>query len=59
MKFISNFCFCLIWFVSILAVTIVFENNVNNVNILTWIVVIGLAFITALIINPYDGKHDD
>ena len=55
MKFIGNFCFCLIWFVSILAVTIVFENNES---ILTWVVLIGLAIITALIIH-YDGKHDE
>ena len=56
MKFIGNLCLCLIWFASILAVTIVLENNVS---ILTWIVLIVLAIITALIINRYDGKHDD
>ena len=55
MKFISNFYLCFIGFATIWSVTLVF---VSNASIYSWGAAIGLAIITALISNHYDGKHD-
>lgn len=55
MKFIGNFCFWLIVLMSLSAGAYSFASSAN---IYTWIVVILLAIITALISNHYDGKHD-
>ena len=56
MKFISNFCLGLIFFMMIWSGTLVF---VNNASIYSWIVAILLAIATALIINRNKGKHDE
>ena len=56
MKFIVNLCLYLIWLVSIWTVILVF---VNNANIYSWVAVIGLVIVTALISNKYDGKNDE
>ena len=56
MKFISNFCLYLIWFVSIWTVTLVF---MSNANIYSWGAVISLAIVTALISNKHHGKHEE
>ena len=56
MKFISNFCSCLMWFLAILSVILVF---VSNASFYSWIIVISLVIITALVSIHYDGKHDD
>lgn len=56
MKFITDFCLYLIWFVSFWVVTLVF---VSNANIYSWVAVIGLAIVSALISNKYHGKHDE
>lgn len=56
MKFIGNLCLYLIWFVSIWVVGMLFASNAS---IYTWIVVIGLAIVSAVISNKYHGKHDE
>lgn len=56
MKFISNLYLCLIVFMTIWSVTLVF---MNNASIYSWGAVIGLAIVSALISNKYHGKHDE
>ena len=56
MKFISNFCLCLIFFMTIWSVTLVF---VSNASIYSWVAMIAVSVASALIINHYDGKHDE
>ena len=55
MKFIRNFCLYFAGFATIWSVTLVF---MSNANIYSWVSVIALAIVTALISNHYDGKHD-
>lgn len=55
MKFISYFCLYFAVFATFWVVTLVF---MNNASIYSWGAVIGLAIITALISNHYNGKHD-
>ena len=56
MKFISNFCVCFIGFATIWSVTLVF---VSNASICSWGAAIAASASGALIINHYDGKHDE
>ena len=56
MKFIGNLCLYLIWFVSIWVVGMLFASNAS---IYSWVAVIGLAIVSALISNKYHGKHDE
>ena len=56
MKFISNFCLYFAVFATFWVVTLVF---MRNASIYSWLAVITLSIITALISNHYDGKHDD
>lgn len=56
MKVISNFYLCLIFFMTIWSVTLIF---VSNASIYSWVAVIGLAIVSALISNKYHGKHDE
>ena len=56
MKFISDLCLYFIVFATFWVVSLVF---MDNASIYSWVAVIGLAIITALIINHYDGKHDE
>ena len=56
MKFISNFYFGLIFFMIIWSGTLVF---VNNASIYSWVAAIAVSVSCALIINHYDGKHDE
>ena len=55
MKFISNFCLYFAVYATFWVVSLVF---MSNASIYSWIAAIGLAIITALISNHYDGKHD-
>ena len=55
MKFITDFCLYFAVYTTFWVVALVF---VDNANIYSWIAVIGLAIITALISNHYNGKHD-
>ena len=55
MKFIGNLCLYFIVFATIWSATLVF---VDNASIYSWGAVIGLAIITALISNHYNGKHN-
>ena len=56
MKFIGNFYLCFIGFATIWAVTLVF---VSKASIYSWGAAIAVSISCALIINHYDGKHDD
>ena len=56
MKFISNFCLYFAVFATFWVVSTVF---MSNASIYSWGAAIGLAIVTALIINHYDGKHDE
>ena len=56
MKFISNFCLYFIGFATIWSVTLVF---VSNASIYSWGATIAVSVYCALIINHYDGKHDE
>lgn len=56
MKFISNLYLCLIVFMTIWAVTLVF---VSKASIYSWGASIAVSISCALIINHYDGKHDE
>ena len=55
MKFISYFCLYFAVFATFWVVILVF---IDNASIYSWGAVIGLAIITALISNSYNGKHD-
>ena len=56
MKFISNFYLCFIGFATIWAGTLVF---VSKASIYSWGAAIAVSIYCALIINHYDGKHDE
>ena len=56
MKFISNFCLYFAVYATIWSVTLVF---VSRADVYTWLAVIALSIVTALISNYYDGKHDE
>ena len=56
MKFITDFCLYFAVYATFWVVSTVF---MSNASIYSWIVAVLLAIITALIINHYDGKHDD
>lgn len=56
MKFIGNLYLYFIGFATILSVTLVF---VNYASIYSWAAVILLDIVAVLIINNYDGKHDE
>lgn len=56
MKFISNFYFGLIFFMTIWSVTLVF---VSNASIYSWGATIAVSVTYALISNRHDGKHDE
>lgn len=55
MKFISDFCLYFAVFATFWVVSTVF---MSNANIYSWVSVIVLSIVTALISNHYDGKHD-
>ena len=56
MKFIGNLCLYFIVFAAIWSVTLVF---VSNASIYSWGAGIAVSAACALIINNYDGKHDE
>lgn len=56
MKFIGNLCLYFIIFATIWAVTLVF---VGNADVYSWLAVMELSIIAALISNHYGGKHDE
>ena len=56
MKFITDFCLYIIIFATIWSVALVF---VGNADIYSWLAVMELSVIAALISNHYDGKHDE
>ena len=56
MKFIGNLYLYFIVFATIWSGALVF---VCNAGIYSWLAVIALSIVIALIINHYDGKHDD
>ena len=55
MKFISNFLLYFAVYSTFWVVSTVF---MSNANIYSWGAAIGLAIVTALISNNYNGKHD-
>ena len=55
MKFITDFCLYFAVYATFWVVSTVF---MSNASIYSWIVAVGLAIVTALISNHYDGKHD-
>ena len=55
MKFISNFCLYFAVYATFWVVTLVF---VGNADVYSWLAVIELSIVAALISNHYDGKHD-
>ena len=55
MKFIGNLCLYFIVFATIWSGVLVF---VCNAGIYSWLAVIALSIVVALISNKYDGKHD-
>ena len=56
MKFIGNLYLYFIVFATIWSVTLVF---VSRADVYSWGAVIGIAIVTALISNKYNGKHDE
>ena len=56
MKFITDFCLYFAVYATFWVVTLVF---VDKASIYSWGAAIGLAIVTALISNHYDGKHDE
>ena len=56
MKFISDFCLYFAVFATFWVVTLVF---MNRATIYSWLAVIALAIVIALISNKYKGKHDE
>ena len=55
MKFITDFCLYFAVYATFWVVSTVF---MSNASIYSWGAAIGLAIVTALISNHYDGKHD-
>ena len=55
MKFISDVCLYFAVYTTFWVVSTVF---MSNASIYSWGAAIGLAIVTALIGNHYDGKHD-
>ena len=55
MKFITDFCLYFTVYATFWVVALVF---MDNANIYSWGAAIGLAIVTALISNHYNGKHD-
>ena len=55
MKFIGNLCLYFIVFATIWSVTLVF---VSRADVYSWLAVMELSIVTALISNKYGGKHD-
>ena len=55
MKFITDFCLYFAVYATFWVVTLVF---MDNASIYSWGAAIGLAIVTALISNHYNGKHD-
>ena len=55
MKFITDFCLYFAVYTTFWVVSTVF---MSNANIYSWGAAIGLAIVTALISNHYNGKHD-
>ena len=56
MKFIGNFCLCLIGFMTIWVVTLIFASNAS---IYSWGATIAVSVSFALLNNQYKGKHDE
>ena len=56
MKFITNFCLCLIFFMTSWVVTLLFASNAS---FYPWIVAIAVSVSCALTNNRNKGKHDD
>ena len=56
MKFIGNFCLCLIFFMTIWVVGMLFTSGAS---VYSWIVVALLAVVYAYIIELDVGKHDE
>ena len=56
MKFISNFCLYFAVYATIRSVTLVF---VSRADVYSWLAVIALSIVAALISNHYGGKHDE
>ena len=56
MKFIGNLCLCFIGFATIWSATLVF---VSKASVYSWGAAIAVSIACALIINHYDGKHDE
>ena len=56
MKFISDLCLYFAIFATFWVVSLVF---MSNASIYSWIAVIALSIVIALISNHYDSKHDD
>ena len=55
MKLITDFCLYFAAYTTFWVVSTVF---MSNVSIYSWGAAIGLAIVTALISNHYNGKHD-
>ena len=55
MKFISNFCLYFAVYSTFWVVSTVF---MSNASVYSWGAAIGLAIVTALISDHYNGKHD-
>ena len=55
MKFITDFCLYFAGYATFWVVSTVF---MSNASIYSWGAAIGLAIVTALIGNHYNGKHD-
>lgn len=56
MKFIINLYWCLIFFMTIWVVTLLF---VSNASIYSWGAAIAVSIAYALISNQHGGKHDE
>lgn len=56
MKFITDFCLYFAVYTTFWVVTLVFMDKASIYSLGT---AIGLAIVTALIDNHYDGKHDE
>ena len=55
MKFIGDLCLYFIIFATIWSVALVF---VSNADVYSWLAVMELSIVAALISNKYGGKHD-
>ena len=56
MKFIGNFCLCLIFFMTIWVVGMLFTSGAS---VYSWILVILLAATTTFTNDRNEGKHDE